>query len=118
MNRVWKSVVVVGVLALALAVSTRAAKADVPLGIVIQDTPNGVVMTDLFQGGIADRCMPRLRPGARIVSINGEPLTSADRFQQIVASSDFVRFQFIDATGELRWARAWSGGRIIFRCRP
>jgi S1-C subfamily serine protease len=118
MHRIWKSVVVVGVVALALTLSVRAAKADVPLGIVIQNTPDGVVVSDVFQGGIADRCMPRLRPGARIVTVNGNPLTSAEMFQQIVGCSDFVRFQFIDATGELRWARAWSGGRVILRCRP
>jgi S1-C subfamily serine protease len=113
-----KSVVVVGAIALALALAVRAARADIPLGIVLQDTPNGTVVTDVFQGGIADRCMPRLRPGARIVTVNGTQVTSAEGFRQIVACSDFVRFEFIDATGELRWARAWSGGRVLLRCGP
>jgi S1-C subfamily serine protease len=118
MKKAWKSVGVVGIVVLALALSTRAARAEVPLGIVIQDTPTGVIVTDVYQGGIADRCMPRLRAGARIVTVNGQPLASAEEFQRIVASSDYVKFQFIDATGELRWARAWSGGRILLPCRP
>jgi S1-C subfamily serine protease len=112
-----KTVVVVGVIALALALSVRAARADIPLGIAIQDTPAGAVVTDVFPGGIADRCMPRLRPGARIVTVNGNQVTSAEEFRQIVACSDFVRFEFIDASGELRWARAWSGERVLLRCR-
>ncbi len=118
MKKAWKSVVVTGVVALALALSVRTARADIPLGIVIQDTPAGVIVTDVFQGGIADRCMPRLRPGARIVTLNGYPLTSAEDFRRFVAFGDFIRFQFIDPTGELRWARAWSGGRFLPRCRP
>ncbi len=117
--RAWKSVIFAGAVALAITLSAvRAARADIPLGIVIQDTPHGVVVTHVFLGGIADRCMPRLRPGARIVTVNGNPVTSAEGYKQIVACSDFVRFEFIDATGELRWARAWSGGRILPRCRP
>jgi S1-C subfamily serine protease len=118
MKNTWKRVVVVGIVALALALSVSAARADVPLGIAIQDTPNGVIVTEVYQGGIADRCMPRLRPGVRIVTVNGHPLGSAEEFRNIVVCSDYVRFQFIDATGELRWARAWSGGRILLPCRP
>jgi S1-C subfamily serine protease len=112
------SAVVVGLIALALTLCAREARADIPLGIVIQDTPTGVVVTDVIKGGIADRCMPRLRPGARIVTVNGSPAPSADGFRQIMASSDFVRFEFIDATGELRWARAWSTGKPQPRFRP
>ncbi len=118
MKKALKSVVVVGIAALALTLSVRAARADIPLGIVIQDTPTGVVVTNVYQCGIADRCMPRLRPGARVVTVNGDPVASAESFRQIVACSDFVRFEFIDGTGELRWARAWSGGRILLQCRP
>jgi S1-C subfamily serine protease len=117
--RAWKRLVVAGAIALAITLSSvRSARADIPLGIVIQDTPAGVVVTDVVIGGIADRCMPRLRPGARIVTVNGSPVTSAEGYRQIVACSDFVRFEFIDATGELRWARAWNGGRILPRCKP
>ena len=116
--KAWKTVVVAGVIALALGLSPSAAKAQIPLGIVIQDTPTGVVVTGVFQGGIADRCMPRLRAGARIVTVNGDPVTSAEQFRLIVESSNFVKFEFVDATGELRWARAWSSGRIPLNCRP
>jgi len=116
MKKAWKSVVLVGVVALALSVSM--ARADIPLGVAIQDTPTGVIVTDVFQGGIAERCMPRLRPGARIVTVNGHQVSSAEGFRRIVACSDFVRFEFVDATGELRWARAWSGRRVLLRCRP
>jgi S1-C subfamily serine protease len=117
--RAWKSVVVGVAVALAITLSSaRAARADIPLGIVVQDTPTGLVVTGVVQGGIADRCMPRLRPGARIVTVNGNPVTSAQGFRQIAVRSDFVRFEFIDATGELRWARAWSSARILPGCRP
>jgi S1-C subfamily serine protease len=116
--KVWKTVVVAGAVALALTLSPSVAKAQIPLGIVVQNTPTGVVVTDVFQGGIAGRCMPRLRPGARIVTVNGGPVTSAEKFRLIVESSNFVRFEFVDATGELRWARAWSGMRIPLSCRP
>jgi S1-C subfamily serine protease len=116
--KVWKTAVVAGAIALALTLSPSVAKAQIPLGIVVQETPTGVVVTDVFQGGIADRCMPRLRPGARIVTVNGDPVTSAEQFRLIVESSTFVRFQFVDVRGELRWARAWSGGRIPLNCRP
>jgi S1-C subfamily serine protease len=115
MKKARKSVVVVGVVALALALSVSAAKADIPLGIAIQDTSIGVIVTDVFQGGIADRCMPRLRPGARLVTVNGNRVTSAKEFRRIAACSDLMGFEFIDATGELRWARAWSGGRALLR---
>jgi S1-C subfamily serine protease len=118
MKKAWKSVVVVGVVALALALSMSATRADIPLGIALQDTPTGVIVIDVFQGGIADQCMPRLRPGARIVTVDGNQVTSAEAFRRIVACSDLVRFEFIDATGELRWARAWSGGRVLPKCRP
>ena len=116
--KVWKAGVVAGAIALVLALSPSAAKAQIPLGIVVRDTPTGVVVTDVFERGIADRCMPRLRPGARIVTVNGDPVTSAEQFRLIVESSTFVRFQFVDATGELRWARAWSSGRIPLNCGP
>jgi S1-C subfamily serine protease len=116
--RTWKNVLVVGVVVLALALSTSAARADIPLGIFVAETPNGIVVTDVIQGGIADRCMPRLRRGARIVTVNGDPIKSAEQFQRILEASDFVRFQFVDPTGELRWARAWSSPRILLNCRP
>jgi S1-C subfamily serine protease len=118
MKKAWKSIVAVGVVALALALSVSAVRAAIPLGIAIQDTSAGVIVTDVLQGGIADRCMPRLRPGARIVTVNGNQVTSAEGFRRIVACSDLMRFEFIDATGELRWARAWSGVRFLLRCRP
>jgi hypothetical protein len=62
--------------------------------------------------------MPRLREGARIVTVNGDLVTSADQFQQVVVSSNFVRFEFIDAKGELRWAKAWSGARMPLQWKP
>ncbi len=111
-----KRVVVAGAIVLALVVFASAARADVPLGVIIEDTPNGVFVVDVFKGGIADRCMPRLRQGARIISVNGDKLTSGDQFRQVVENSTFVRFQFVDATGELRWARAWSGQRALCDC--
>jgi S1-C subfamily serine protease len=111
-----KRVFLGGAVALALALFASAARADVPLGVIIEDTPNGVYVVDVFRGGIADRCMPRLRHGARIVTVNGDKLTSGDQFRQIVESSTFVRFQFVDATGELRWARAWSGQTTQLDC--
>jgi hypothetical protein len=114
--RPWKHVLVTGAVALGLAFSVSAAKAEVPLGICIQDTPNGVVVTDVVAGDIADRCMPRLRQGARIVTVNGDPVISAEQFRRVVECSTFVRFEFVDCTGELRWARAWSG-RMRF-CGP
>ena len=106
--RRWKCGLVAAAVALALALSASAAKADIPLGIRIQDTPSGVVVTDVAPGGIADRCMPRLRPGAHIVTVNGGPVISAEQFRRVVECSTFVGFEFVDCTGELRWARAWS----------
>ena len=116
--RAWKNVLVAGAVALALALSASAAKASIPLGIVILDTPTGVVVTNVLPGRIADRCMPRLRRGAQIITVNGDPVTSAEQFRRVVESSNFVKFQFVDATGELRWAIAWSGERIQLNCRP
>ena len=116
--KAWKAGVVAGAIALALTLSPSVAKAQIPLGIVVQNTPTGVVVTDVFERGIADRCMPRLRPGTRIVTVNGDPVKSAEQFRLIVESSNYVRFEFVDATGELRWARAWSSGRIPLNCRP
>ena len=116
--RTWKNVFALASVALVLALAAGEARADgIPLGVVIVDTPKGVEVKEVLSGGIADRCMPRLRHGARIVSVNGDKLTSADQFQRIVESSTFIRFQFVDATGELRWARAWSGQMGCY-CRP
>lgn len=116
--KTWKAVVVVVAIALALALFPGAAKADIPLGLVIQDTPAGVVVVEVTPGGIADRCMPRLRPGACIVTVNGNPVKSAEQFQQVVQSSTFIRFNFLAPNGEPRWAVAWSGGRIPLDFRP
>lgn len=107
--KAWKLLLVVGPIAWALALSPSAARAQVPLGITIQQTPAGVVVVDVMPGGIADRCMPRLRPGARLIVVNGGPVTSAEQFQQMVVSSNYVTFEFIDNTGERRWAKAWGG---------
>jgi C-terminal processing protease CtpA/Prc len=108
----------VSAIALVLAFFPSTAKAQIPLAIAIEDTPNGVFVTTVFQGGIADRCMPRLRQGARIVTVNGEPLKSAEQFRQVVDSSTFVRFEFVDVTGERRWAKAWIGRRMPLDCGP
>ncbi len=108
--RGWKNVLVTGVVALAISLSASAARPGIPLGIFIQDTTKGVFVTDVNKGGIADRCMPRLRQGAHIVTVNGSPITSAEQFRRVIESSNFVKFEFIDASGELRWARAWSSG--------
>jgi len=116
--KVCKNLLVAGAVALVLTLSASAAKASIPLGIVVVETPTGLVVTDVVQGGIADRCMPRLRRGARIVAVNGDRVTSAEQFQRVLESSDFVKFQFVDPTKELRWARAWSGSGIPFNCRP
>jgi hypothetical protein len=114
----WKLALTGGIVALGFPLFTNTARADVPLGIGFADPPAGVVVTDGMPGRIADRCMPRLRPGARIVSANGAPVKSAEQVAQVVVSSDFIRFQFVDATGELRWAQGWSGPRPVFDCRP
>ena len=117
--RIWNTCFVVGVVALAVALSGGEARADgITLGIYTLDTPEGVVVTEVLPGGIADRDMPRLRPGAHIITINGAPVKSAEQFRLILQSSNFVKFQFVDPTGELRWANAWSGGRRIVCCRP
>jgi S1-C subfamily serine protease len=116
--RARKTALIAVVAALVVSLFASAAKADVPLGIVMQNTPNGLVVRDVMPGKIADRCMPRLRIGARIVTVNGAPVTSAEQFQQVVESSAFIKFQFVDATGELRWARAWSGGSFACQGRP
>jgi S1-C subfamily serine protease len=98
--------------ALVLALAAGEARADgIPLGVVIVDTPKGVEVKEVLSGGIADRCMPRLRPGAHIIKVNGEPVTSAADFAKVLENSNFVKFHFVDPTGELRWAHAWSGGR-------
>ena len=107
--RAWKNVLVAGVVALALSLSARAAQPGIPLGIVIEDTAKGVFVIDVQKGGIADRCMPRLRLGAQLVTVNGDAITSAEQFRRVIVSGNFVRFEFIDASGERRWARAWSG---------
>jgi hypothetical protein len=88
------------------------AKADgIPIGIVISDTPtNGIEVTEVLPGGIAERCMPRLRPGAQLITLNGLPIKSAADFKRVLDSSDFVRFEFVDPKGNFRWARAWSAG--------
>jgi len=98
--------------ALIFAFTGSMAKADgIPLGIVISDSPtNGIEVTDVLPGGIAERCMPRLRPGARIVTLNGLPVRSAEDFKRVIECSDFVRFEFVDPKGNFRWARAWSAG--------
>jgi S1-C subfamily serine protease len=115
----FKNGVAAGVVALVIALSGGEAKADgIPLGIVIADTPTGVMVTDVLAGGIADRFMPRLKPGAHIIDLNGAPVTSAEQFRQVLLSSNFVRFHFVDTTGERRWANAWSGGHPPLNCRP
>jgi hypothetical protein len=89
---------------------TGARAAGIPLGIVIEDTPQGILVREVQPGGIADRCMPRLRAGSYIATLNGFPVPSAVEFKRAIECSDFVRFEFSDAKGELRWARAWSRG--------
>ena len=106
--RIWKNGVATVMVALVMAFSGGEAKAGgIPLGIVIVETPNSVLVTEVLPGGIADHCMPRLRPGAHIITLNGVPITSAEQFRQVLESSTFVKFQFVDPTGELRWAHAW-----------
>lgn len=106
--------------ALAFFVSLLAADVaragGIPLGIVIEDTPRGIVVREVLPGGIADRCMPRLRPGAFIVSLEGLPVQSAAEFKRVIETSDFVRFEFADPKGEFRWARAWSRGHAPADC--
>ena len=110
--RTWKNVFALASVALVLALAAGEARADgIPLGVVIVDTPKGVEVKEVLSGGIADRCMPRLRPGAHIIKVNGEPVTSAADFAKVLENSNFVKFHFVDPTGELRWAHAWSGGR-------
>ena len=106
-----KRIVVALIAALVIAFAGSIAKADgIPLGIVINETPKGIEVTQVLSGGIADHCMPRLRPGAYIITLNGLPLKSAEDFKRVIDSSTFVRFEFIDPKGESRWARAWSSG--------
>lgn len=102
---------------LVIAIAPNVAHAGgIPLGIVIEETPQGVVVRDVIPGGIADRCMPRLRPGAHIVTLEGLPVQSAAEFKRVIETSDFVRFEFADAKGEFRWARAWSRGHAPADC--
>jgi hypothetical protein len=111
-------------IAIALAVLATAftggvARADgIPLGIVLLETPQGIQVTQVLPGGIADRCMPRLRPGASIVTLNGLPVKSADDFKRVIDTSTFVRFEFIDPTGASRWARAWTSGNAPSDAKP
>lgn len=87
------------------------ARADgIPLGITIQETPKGILVTDVQPSGIADRCMPRLRPGAYLMTLNGLPIKSAADFKRVLETNAFVKFEFVDPAGNFRWARAWSGG--------
>ena len=93
------------------------ARADgITLGIVTLDTPEGLVVTKVISGGIADRTMPRLRPGAYIVGLNGKPIDSGDQFRKVLQASQVVKFQFVDPKGELRWGKAWSGRRVVVCC--
>jgi S1-C subfamily serine protease len=116
--KAWKLLVVAAAVALALGFSPSSARAQVPLGIGIEQTPDGIVVTEVVPGGIADRCMPRLRPGARLITVNGDPIKSAEQFKQIVDTSTYIKFDFIDPTGERRWARAWSGRRVPLNLGP
>ena len=42
-----------------------------------------VLVGKIVKGGLVDRQWPELQPGARIVSINGEPVSSRDQFLEI-----------------------------------
>jgi hypothetical protein len=90
--------------------ANAAPAAGIALGLVIEETPQGIEVKEVLPGGIADRCMPRLRPGAYIVTLNGMPVPSALEFKRTIETSDSVRFEFVDPKGEFRWARAWSRG--------
>jgi S1-C subfamily serine protease len=116
--KAWKLLIIVAAITLALGSSASEARAQVPLGITIEPTPDGIVVTEVVPGGIADRCMPRLRPGARLITVNGDPIKSAEQFKQIVDTSDYVRFEFFDRNGERRWARAWNSRGMPLPCRP
>jgi S1-C subfamily serine protease len=116
--KAWKTILAAGAIAWAVAFSPHSAQAQIPLGINITETPSGIIVTGVLPGGIADRCMPRLRPGARLITVNGDPITSAVQFQQIVLSSTDVKFEFIDPKGERRWAVAWGGRRVLPNCGP
>ncbi|HEV3387277.1 MAG TPA: PDZ domain-containing protein [Gemmata sp.] len=114
-----KRIVVALLAALVIAFTGSIAKADgIPLGIVVDETPKGIEVTQVLPGGIADRCMPRLRPGAYIITLNGFPVRSAVDFKRVIDSSTFVRFEFIDPKGESRWARAWSNGYAPSDAKP
>jgi len=114
----WKSGIVIGFVALVFAFATGEAKADgIPIGIVINNTPDGIEVTEVLPGGIADHCMPRLRPGAHIITLNGLPVKSAEDFKRVIDTSNFVRFEFVDPKGEARWARAWSSGHAPSDCK-
>jgi hypothetical protein len=115
----FKNIFAVALVLLAIAFTGNAAKADgIPLGVIIFDTPNGIEVTAVIPGGIADHCMPRLRPGAHIVTLNGLPVKSAEDFKRVIDSSNFVRFEFTDPKGEFRWARAWSSGHAPSDAKP
>jgi len=116
--KAWKLLIIVAAIALALGFSSSEARAQVPLGITIEQTPDGIVVTEVVPALIADRCMPRLRPGARLVTVNGDPIKSAEQFKQVVDTSDYVRFEFLDRNGERRWARAWNSRRVPLPCGP
>ena len=95
----------------AIALTANVSQAgEIRLGVVIEETPQGIAVTDVIPGGIAERCMPRLRPGAYITTLNGFPVKSAAEFKRVIETSDYVRFDFVDPKGEHRWAHAWSAG--------
>ena len=48
--KAWKTILLAGAVALTLALSATASRADVPLGVVIQDTPAGVIVTAEREG--------------------------------------------------------------------
>ena len=117
--KIWQIGLGVVAMVFMLAFAAGEARSDgIALGVILKDTPKGVEVTDVIPYGIADRCMPRLKPGAHIITLNGAPLQSAEDFKRILDSSNFVKFQFVDPTGELRWANAWSGGQPGRNCRP
>ena len=113
--KLWKTALVAGAVVLALALSVQSARADIALGITIQNTPDGVIVVEVTPGMIVDRNMPRLRPGAKIITVNGNAVTSAEQFQQIILASDYVRFEFLAPNGEKRWAVAWNNAGARFR---
>jgi hypothetical protein len=114
-----KRIVVALLAALVIAFTGSLAKADgIPLGIVIDETSKGIEVTQVLPGGIADRCMPRLRPGAYIITLNGFPVKSAVDFKRALDTDTFVRFEFIDPKGDSRWARAWSNGYAPSDAKP